>query len=48
MMDCVDSSDWMRSEMGDGGLRHMLFDIDEADLVASRSSGGGGGCDGGR
>ena len=42
MMDRVDSSDWLRSEMGDGGLRRMIFEIDEADLEASRSSGGGG------
>ena len=47
MMDCVDSSDWLRSELGDGGLRRMIFEIDEADLEASRSSGGGG-RDGGR
>ena len=40
MMDCVDSSDWLRSELGDGGLRCMIFEIDEADLEASRSSGG--------
>ena len=42
MMDCVDLSDWLRSELGDGGLRRMIFKIDEADLGASRSSGGGG------
>ena len=34
-------------ELGDGGLRHMIFEIDEADLEASRSIGGGG-CDRGR
>ena len=42
MMDCVDSSDWLRSELGDGGLRRMILEINEADLKASRSSGGGG------
>ena len=40
MMDRVDSSDWLRLELGDGGLRRMIFEIDEADLEASRSSGG--------
>ena len=47
MMDPVDSLDWLRSELGDGGLRRMIFEIDKADLKASRSSGGGG-RDGGR
>ena len=47
MMDRVDSSDWLRSELGDGGLRPMIFEIDEANLEASRSSGGDG-RDGGR
>ena len=47
MMDCMDSSDWLISELGDGGLRRMIFEIDEADLEALRSSGGGG-RDGGR
>ena len=47
MMDRVDSSDWLRLELGDGGLRRMIFEIDEADLEASRSSEGGG-RDGGR
>ena len=47
MMDCVDSSDWLRSELGDGSLRRMIFEIDEADLEASRSSGGGGHDEGG-
>ena len=42
MMDRVDSSDWLRSELGDGGLRPMIFEIDKADLEASRSSGGDG------
>ena len=42
MMDRVDSLDWLRSELGDGGLRRMIFEIDEADLEASRLSGGGG------
>ena len=42
MMDRVDSSDWLRLELGDGGLRRMIFEIDEADLEALRSSGGGG------
>ena len=41
MMDRVDSSDWLRSELGDGVLRRMIVEIDEADLEASRSSGGG-------
>ena len=41
MMDRVDSSDWLRLELGDGGLRRMICEIDEADLKASRSSGGG-------
>ena len=40
MMDSVDSLDWLRSELGDGGLRPMIFEINEADLEASRSSGG--------
>ena len=47
MMDRVDSSDWLRSELGGGGLRRMICEIDEAHLEASRSSGGGG-RDGGR
>ena len=42
MMDRVDLSDWLRSELGDGGLWRMIFEIDEADLVELRSSGGGG------
>ena len=42
MMDRVDLSDWLRSELGDGDLRRMIFEIDEADLEASRSSRGGG------
>ena len=42
MMDRVDSSDWLRSDLGDGGLRRMIFEIDKADLEASRSSGRGG------
>ena len=42
MMDRVDSSDWLRSELRDGGLRRMIFEINEAGLGASRSSGGGG------
>ena len=42
IMDRVDSSDWLRLELGDGGLRRMIFEINEADLEASRSSGGGG------
>ena len=41
IMDRVDSSDWLRSELGDGGLRRMILEINEADLEASRSSGGG-------
>ena len=41
MMDRVDSSDWLRLELGYGGLRRMIFEINEADLKASRSSGGG-------
>ena len=40
MMDHVDSSDWLRLELGDGGLRRMIFEIDEAELEASRSSRG--------
>ena len=42
MMDRVDSLEWLRLEMGDGGLQRMIFDINEADLEALRSSGGGG------
>ena len=42
MMDRMDLLDWLRSELGYGGLRRMIFDIKEADLEASRSSGGGG------
>ena len=41
MMDRVDSSDWLRSELGDGGMQRMIFDINKADLEVSRSSGGG-------
>ena len=41
MMDRLDSLDWLRLELGDGGLRRMIFEIDEAELKASRSSGGG-------
>ena len=41
MIDRVDSSDWLRSELGGGGLRRMIFEIDEAKLEASRSSRGG-------
>ena len=40
MMDHLDSSDWLRLELGDRGLRRMIFEINEADLKASRSSGG--------
>ena len=40
IMDRVDSSDWLRSDLGDGGLRRMIFEIDEANLEASRSSRG--------
>ena len=47
MIDRVDSSDRLRSELGNGGLRRMIFEIDEADLEASRSIRGGG-QDGGR
>ena len=47
MMDRMDLSDWPRSELGDGGLRRMIFEINEADLAALRSSRGGG-RDGGR
>ena len=47
MMDRVDLLDWLRSELGGGGLRHMIFEIDEADHEASRLSRGGG-RDGGR
>ena len=42
MMDHVDLSDWLRSELGGGGLRRMIFKINESNLEASRSSGGGG------
>ena len=42
MTDCVDSPNWLRLELRDRGLRRMIFEIDEADLQASRSSGGGG------
>ena len=31
MIDRVDSSDWLRLELGDGGLRRMIFGIDESD-----------------
>ena len=41
MMDRMDSSDWLRSELGDGSLRRMMFEIGEADIEASRSRGGG-------
>ena len=47
MMDRVDLSDWLISELGDGGLRRMIFEIDKANLEALRSSRGGG-RDGGR
>ena len=46
-MDRVDLSDWLKSEMGAGGLWLMIFKIDEANLEASGSSGGDG-RDGGR
>ena len=42
MMYCLDSSDWLRSGLGDVGLRRMIFEIDKADLGALRSSRGGG------
>ena len=42
IMDCGDSSDLLILELGGGGLRRMIFEINEADLEASRSSGGGG------
>ena len=32
----MDSLDWLRSELGGGGLRCMIFEIDKADLEASR------------
>ena len=38
MMDRMDSSDWLRSDLGDGGLRRMIFEIDKADLETSRSA----------
>ena len=41
MMDRVDSSNSLRSDLGDRGLRRMIFEINEVDLEASRSSGGG-------
>ena len=41
IMDYVGSLDWLRSELGGGGLRRMIFKIDKADLEASMSSGGG-------
>ena len=41
MMDRMDLSDWLRSELGGGGLRRVIFEIDKADLEASRLSGGG-------
>ena len=47
MMARVDSLYWLRSELGDRGLWRMIFEINEANLKASRSSGGGG-RDGGR
>ena len=47
MMDHVDSSDWLRLELGDGGLRLMIFEIGEADLEASMSQGGGADATGG-
>ena len=37
MMDRVDLSDWLISELGDRGLRRMILEIVEADLEASRS-----------
>ena len=40
MMDHVDSSEWLRLELGGGVLRHMVFEIDKANLKASRSRGG--------
>ena len=40
MMDCVESLDWLRLELGDRGLQRMIFEIDEANLEASRSSRG--------
>ena len=40
MMDRVDLSDWLRSELGDRSLRRMIFEINKANLEASRSSGG--------
>ena len=43
----MDSSDLLKSELGEGCLRRMLFEIDEANLEVLRSSGGGG-RDGGR
>ena len=42
MMDRGDSSDLLILELGDGGLQRMIFEIDKADLEASRLSGGGG------
>ena len=32
MMNRVDYPDWLRSELGDGGLWRMIFKIDEANL----------------
>ena len=31
MMDRVDLLDWLILELGDGGLRRMIFEINEAD-----------------
>ena len=40
MMDCVDLSDCLRLELGGGGLWRMIFEIDAANLEASRLRGG--------
>ena len=40
MMDIVDLSDWLRSELGDGGLQRMIFEIDKANLGRRGRAGG--------
>jgi len=46
MMDRIDNSAWLKSELGDGGLRQLIAEIDGADeaaaAAASRSAYGGG------
>ena len=39
IMDRVDSSEWLRSELGDGGLRRMIFKIATSIIITAFPAG---------